>query len=125
MLGSFLTILLSILAYKDYLDRDVNLELVAYLGNRLVPYEFKHKIESELDRLKELKIKRECHEKRLLELREYDKYKKEWIPFIASPRYIPKHIGEYIYLSGVGCLFVIDIILGYIYQYNNYLIICP
>jgi hypothetical protein len=73
--GGILSILIALFIMKCSDDRDINLELIDYLGDKLVPKEFKQKIEAEIIGLKRIqkanrltKIKR----KRLYDLSKYE-----------------------------------------------------
>jgi hypothetical protein len=67
--------LLSLYIIKCLDDRDVNLDLIDYLGDKLVPNDFKQKIEIEIKGLKRIEKANKLtknQRRRVLDLRKYE-----------------------------------------------------
>lgn len=67
--------MLSLYIIKCLDDRDVNLDLIDYLGDKLVPNDFKQKIEIEIKGLKRIEKANKLtknQRRRVLDLRKYE-----------------------------------------------------
>jgi len=125
--GGIFTFFIYLLVLKDQDDRDVNLELIDYIGTDLVPSGFKEKIYAEINNLKMLKkttVFTKSQERLLTKFEHYEIEKRYvWFssPLQCLPRWRRWARGRNIISLIMISVVLLDFALAYLYHYANYL----
>ena len=119
-MGGIFTILLYLYILRTFDNRNVNLELIDFLGDKLVPKEFKQEVREELNRLNRIEKANKLTKKQRKRLSEIKKYEIRFIWF--SDQNVPKWRdwarGARLFKVAMILFILLDFALTIIYHYK-------